>query len=287
MAEQSYQKVRYRLIQEEAKLFKLLDELLQVVRDDEGISARYTFADIDQFYVNVEHKFKKLMDYVEAYNSAKHTIVLEMRVEVINDVCKGNSFKGFKFNERVNNILALRLILKSMQQYSVKSIFLAIVDPNTPMTELFTTFGIRRRTASVNWEESEPHEEAYEQRRRHRPFRDFFGGARRAYANSNEDFRRHASGTSPDPEPVKVVLSSEGWPLNEVWAYKGEASLLGITYEKVLNIESSVTADQLKTAYHRAIKKSHQDATGSTDQAENARQVTAAYRVAKKVLGYS
>lgn len=286
MAEQSYQKVRYRLIQEEARLYKLLDEILQEVRDDAEIATRYTFADIDHFYENVEYKFKKLMNYVEAHDPAKRIIVLEMRAEVINDVCSGNSFKGSKFNERVNNILSLRLILKTTQQHSVKAMFRAITSPDTQMKVLLMVFGIRRRTASVNWEESEPHEQAYEQRRRHRPFRDFFEGARRAYANSDEDFRRYASGTSPDPEPVKVVLSSEGWPLNEVWAYNGETSLHGTTYEEVLRIENPISKDKLRKVYHMHIKASHQDTAGRVDQEERARQVTAAYRVAKKVLGY-
>lgn len=292
MARLSYQQVRYRLVAEEKRLYKLLDEMLQEVKDDEGITARYTIADIDHFYENVERRFQNLIEYAEALDCKKHEIIMEMRVEVINDVCEGNAFKGTKFNDRVNNILALRLILGSMQQYSVKAIFQDIVDPNTHMDALLTVFGIRGRTANVNWEESEPYEQAYESRRHHQPLRDFFEEVRRAHANTNtnEDFWEYVGGSGPNtestPEPNRVVLSPEGWPLNEVWAYTGEASLHGTTYEEVLNIESSITFDQLKAAYHKSIKASHQDATGSDDQQEHAKQVVAAYRVAKKILAF-
>ncbi len=281
MARLSYQKVRYRLVKEERRLYKLLDNILSTV---------CTTTSIDHFYERAENTFKNLMSYAEALEKDKYAIILEMRVEIINDVCAGNSFKGTRFNERVNNILALGLLLKSMKQYSARAVFLAIINPRTLVTELFVTFGIRRRTVNVNWEESEPYEEAYESRSRHYQTHAEEGTDHWEYVgaepNTEPDFRQQQERAEQRQQHRTVLRSPEGWPLNEIWAYNGEAALKGTTYEKVLNIESSVTKDNLRTSYKKEIRASHQDTSGSTDQEERAKQVTAAYRVAKKVLGF-
>lgn len=121
-------------------------------------------------------------------------------------------------------------------------------------------------------DERRTHERANRQREDARTWEEFFKTffGKGGFQNYGGGYAEH----KPEPKP---------WRAND-WAYSGEAALNGQNWFEVLSVTEHSNPEEVRKAYRQAMRTAHPDKGGDTTKAA---AVTAAYRVAKKILHFA
>ncbi len=217
------------------------------------------------------------------------------RLEIVNTICEGNSFKGKAFEANLRAVTAQEFFHKACVMDGINASFDVIYnygqegragEINNRLDDIAKAFRLFARAGQkVDFGEGQVYEDDWKARRD--------GARRRAYD------RR---GNHPNfPDVVQTpAIDSNGRRSTDSKYYTGEAALKGTSFDQVLGIKISdipvgdTDAQKLArrkfllTAYKAKTTKYHADVArgdAANTAHEEATRITAAWRVAQKATG--